>query len=798
MGALHRLVALLAKLDPNNRRWKEQQLAKVEHDRRLAMTMEDDDLREATLAEATDRAADIQRSFDTRFHELDFARKLYLIENCIYGVDIQPIATQIAKLRFFISLIVDQRVAETGDDHARNRGVRPLPNLETKLVAADFLIPIERRATQGALFEDDTEALRQLIELRKKLAQVRHDHFGARTPAKKERCRAEDARLRSEMASLLSKTTPQAEQMAKWDPYDQNAHAGFFDSEWMFGLPIGRIRLDATSAVTMSGHFSFLNEATGQMELAGAGQEVESGFDVILGNPPYIRLQMLKQKSPAIADFLKSHYVSASKGNYDLYVVFVEAGMRALKSEGNLAYILPHKFFNAEYGEPLRGLLSRGHHLHEIVHFGDQQVFPGATNYVCLLFLHQVRREDFRFVRADDLGAWRRTFRGTEARFAAEKATEVEWNFTVGSGAVLFERLQAMPRKLGDVCDAFVGLQTSADDVFILDFVSESPRTLTLYSKASDDEVVLEKALLHSIVSGTDVQANSPLPSRQFILFPYSVTNEEAKLIPLSEIRESYPRTADYLKTHKRRLTQRESGRFDDVDWHRFGRSQNLGIQNRPKLCVPRLVDHLHAAPDFDGTRFLDNVDVGGVTWNVANGENSLRFLCALINSAVLRWYFPHVSAPFRGGFRSANKQFIAQLPIPDATPVQQAAFEILLEYLLWLKRLFGGVPAQNPRDPVMLAFWEQVINALIYELFFPAELAAARLAFFRLVDDASLPPVPALLTADGKRPCVNDGERLDSLRAHFERLYDIKSSMRAALFDLGSLEFVRLIEGRE
>ena len=128
MGALYRLVDLLKKLDPNNRHWKAQQLERARADRELAERMQDDVNRENALREVDARIADIERSFDTQFHELDFARKLYLIENCIYGVDIQPIAGQIAKLRFFIALIVDQKV----DSSAHNFGVRPLPNLETK------------------------------------------------------------------------------------------------------------------------------------------------------------------------------------------------------------------------------------------------------------------------------------------------------------------------------------------------------------------------------------------------------------------------------------------------------------------------------------------------------------------------------------------------------------------------------------------------------------------------------------------------------------------------------------------
>ena len=115
---------------------------------------------------------------------LDYGRKLYLIENCIYGVDIQPLATQIAKLRFFISLIVEQKI----DDTRENRGVRPLPNLETKFVAANTLLDVEKPA-QLSFRNPEIDTKEKALE------EVRRRHFTARTPRTKERYRNRDAEL---------------------------------------------------------------------------------------------------------------------------------------------------------------------------------------------------------------------------------------------------------------------------------------------------------------------------------------------------------------------------------------------------------------------------------------------------------------------------------------------------------------------------------------------------------------------------------------------------------------------------
>ncbi|MEK6655514.1 MAG: Eco57I restriction-modification methylase domain-containing protein, partial [Thermodesulfobacteriota bacterium] len=345
--------------------------------------------------------------------------------------------------------------------------------------------------------------------------------------------------------------------------------ASFFDPEWMFG--------------------------------------VREGFDAVIGNPPYVRIQTLQADEVA---YLKEHYAAAEKGNFDLYVVFVERGLQLLQPRGQLAFILPHKFFNAQYGESLRGLLAKGKHLAEVVHFGDAQVFAGATTYTCLLFLEKAGADACRFTKVDDLDAWQKTDQGTEGAIPAANITAAEWNFTVGRGADLFEKLRRMPLKLGDVADIFVGLQTSADDVFIMNIVEENENAIKLHSKALGEDWTFEKSLLFPLVSGTDVQRYRELPERQYILFPYEVSGTTVGLIEFGRIAERYPQTASYLTANRKRLESREKGKFKDGQWHRFGRNQNIGIQNRVKLCVPRLVNRLYAAYDAEGRHYLDNVDV--------------------------------------------------------------------------------------------------------------------------------------------------------------------------------------------
>lgn len=189
MGALHKLVHILQKIDPDNRIWYEIQLEKASKEADEIFKIEKDkEKREELLRE-------LNENFDTNINEPDYARKLYLIENCIYGVDIQPIAIQISKLRFFISLILDQKV----DKSKPNFGILPLPNLETKFIAANTLIGLEKPSNPLHLIYQHTATLEMDLKL------LRHRYFRIKTRREKEELQKKDHELRKQIANILKK-----------------------------------------------------------------------------------------------------------------------------------------------------------------------------------------------------------------------------------------------------------------------------------------------------------------------------------------------------------------------------------------------------------------------------------------------------------------------------------------------------------------------------------------------------------------------------------------------------------------
>jgi tRNA1(Val) A37 N6-methylase TrmN6 len=290
MGILQKMVHILFKIDPKNTEWKQRQIVRVEAAISQLEELDDAQYREQSIQDLNAQIKDIEEAFAN--NELDYGRKLYLIENCIYGVDIQSIATQISKLRFFISLVVDQRVDPSKD----NFGIRPLPNLETKFVAANTLIGIEKPKAQLNLFDTP-----EIKKLEADLKKVRHRLFSSKSPSHKRKLREQDKALREQIAVVLQRNdwgTDTASQLANWDPYNQNVSSPFFDPLWMF--------------------------------------DIKDGFDIVIGNPPYGG-KLSKQQ----VDYFRKTFILKTS---ETAILFIEKGKSFIKHNGLLTYIVPKSY----------------------------------------------------------------------------------------------------------------------------------------------------------------------------------------------------------------------------------------------------------------------------------------------------------------------------------------------------------------------------------------------------------------------------------------------------------------------
>jgi len=448
------------------------------------------------------------------------------------------------------------------------------------------------------------------------------------------------------------------------------------------------------------------------------------GFDAVIGNPPYVRIQTLKGWAPEEVEFYKEKFISAGKGNYDIYVVFVERGLSLLNKKGLLGYILPHKFFTAKYGEPLRGLISKGKYIKEIVHFGHQQVFENATTYTCLLILSRNANSQFLLTNIDDLDKWKTMNKSNSGVILTSDVNSEEWNLSIGKERDLYLKLFNMPVKLKDFTKIFVGLQTSADTVFLFKtFEFLGPNTIVVTSKSLGTGIELEKDLLKPVVRSGNIGRYWAKPMA-YVLFPYKNENGQFKLIDEDEMKEKYSKTWSYLQKNKKLLINREHGKFQNSGWYQLY-PKNLDLWEQPKIMLPYMISRLSAYYDEDDYYFV-NVTTGGFGLTLESELCSLKYLTGLFNSNLLNWYLKKVSTNFRGGYFAANKQFLDQLPIHPinfSNPADKARHDkmvALVERMLALHKQLADVKTDHEKTLIerQIEATDRQIDTLVYELY--------------------------------------------------------------------------------
>ncbi|MEG3981879.1 Eco57I restriction-modification methylase domain-containing protein [Microcoleus sp. T3B2] len=641
MGILHKLVYILSKLDPQNGRWKEKQISK-------ASEIPDGTIREKVIE-------DIEQAFE--HNELDYGRKLYLIENCIYGVDIQPVAIQISKLRFFISLIVHQNI----DDSQENRGVRPLPNLETKFVAANALIGIKGAA-------DFTLRDPRIEQKEKELAEVRKSYFMARTPKTKAKYRELDDQVRHQISEILKSggfPSESAEKLANWKPYEQNAVADFFDSEWMFGLG--------------------------------------EGFDVCIGNPPYVRQEQIKEFKP----IFKSQY-DCYTGVADLYVYFYEQGLKLLKNQGILCYISSNKYFRSGYGEKLRKFLANESTIQQLIDFGDAPIFT-AIAYPSIIIAskeqpknHQTRVLNWELGQPVDQFA--SVFENQSFLMAQKELTADGWRLESSTVLNLLEKLRKAGTLLGEYVNGrfYYGIKTGFNDAFVVD---RETRDRLIAEHPSSAEV------LKPFLRGRDVKRWIVNFADQYLI---KIESSENKKHPWSNkanseaekvFAKTYPAIYKHFQQFRDSLIKREDqGKYfwelrSCKYWQEF---------EQPKIILGRFMNR--STFTFDRNNFYHNDSL-----YMISGVN--EYVVSVLNSSVSWWFLSHICTDLQNGYIQAFRENLFRIPIPKLANNEQKPIINLVNYIIYLTGELKDIPSHGEKmvetaeDKLMLSYFEQVVE---------------------------------------------------------------------------------------
>lgn len=632
MGVLQKMVHVLKRIDPTNEMWNSLMIDMAVNEARkeLKKAIHATDKEKAKIEENRKaRLDDIENAFNQSINDPDYARKLYLIEHCIYGVDIQPIAIQISKLRFFISLVVDQKPTK---DAKTNFGIRPLPNLEAKFVAANTLIPLDR--TQNLFTSTD-----EIRIYEEQLQDINHRIFLAKRNTDKERLRAELYSTRAALAQTMENLgfigTKGYDQLMQWDLFNQNYSASFFDPEWMFG--------------------------------------VKGGFDIVIGNPPYVQLQANKG---ALAKMYAPYGFSTFAKTGDLYCLFYECGNNLLSRGGSLCYITSNKWMRAGYGETLRGYLTSHTNPTLLIDFCETHVFESAcvmTNI--LIFKNEQNNNNLfatstgdDFVDPDAISSYCASH-GMQCRFEGNES----WVIMPDSVRNIKKKVEAKgtPLKDWDI-EINYGIKTGYNPAFI---ITTEKRNEIIAGCLTEDERKRTEEVIRPMLRGKDICKYGYDWADMWLIGTFPAKNLDINNYPsierflksfgverLEQTGKEYIINGEKVKARKKSTNEWFETQDTIKYWTQFA---------SPKIIYPNMTKYMPFVYDESG--ILTNQKCFILT-----GEH-ISYLTAFLNSSLFKLCFFDNFPVLFGGSRELSKIFFDKIPILQVDDATDAEFRKLV-----------------------------------------------------------------------------------------------------------------------
>ena len=386
----------------------------------------------------------------------------------------------------------------------------------------------------------------------------------------------------------------------------------------------------------------------------------KGGFDVVIGNPPYLRIQGIQENKDKDAIFYEQNYKSAI-GRYDLYVLFMEKSFSLIKENGIVSFILPHKFLNAEFGQGIRQFIYDNKALKSILHFGASQVFADATVYTCIIQLSH-NNASFAFAEGNP-----EKLNGNLNfdSFPFDKLSNTEkWTFQNSNNSKLIDKLNSQEFKLQDIYDyCSQGTVSMGDDIYLMKGHFESNYFIG-YSTEIEQTVKIEKELMKPTLKGEDVKKYSTAQNQYWQIYPHYEKDGVTVPYEEDELKSKFPLCYEYLSQFKDILIEKKRKyKTNEKYWYSLHRAREIAMFNQTKIITPEI--SLGCNMTLDKNSLWHNTKVYTILLKDNFKENILTYL-TILNSKLMWFFLSNTGYTLRGGYFTFKTKYLENFPIPD------------------------------------------------------------------------------------------------------------------------------------
>ncbi|MFB2761830.1 Eco57I restriction-modification methylase domain-containing protein [Shewanella xiamenensis] len=440
------------------------------------------------------------------------------------------------------------------------------------------------------------------------------------------------------------------------------------------------------------------------------------GFDAIVGNPPFVRIQNLVKYFDDEVKYYKSSfsgYKVAKNNTIDKYYVFLERAKSLINPKGHLCYVVPSKFAILKGGENLRKILKSDLSLRRVLHFGTQQLFPNHLTYTAIFHFSKEPAERFIFKRFKDISIGSLTSDQGYVLYNNADYKSDPWIFLSSETSAVFDKvITRSSAQLGDISNIVVGLQTSADEVYIFSPTSETDDNYKLSLDGSD--FFIEKAICKNCIHDLSFDGFDTVIGNRKMIFPYEVINGKAVLISESVLKRTYPNCYGYLLSQRTRLEKRKLQGKSPV-WYQFGRSQSLakfvGVE---KLIWPVL--SLEPKYILDSNDLLFTGGGNGPYYALLERNGlSIKYILGVLSHPVIELMVKAGASEFQGDYYSHGKQFLEKIPVvvpsSDSEKIIYGQIIVLVEQLLLCRKTVKTASNRNALNTQFKIFRKQLID---------------------------------------------------------------------------------------